>query len=93
MGTVNMTDEIAERVIDVIAKNQHIEPAIIQPESTFKELGIDSLDGLQILFGLEEEFGVDIPDDAGKQFDSVGKVTQGIRLLLERKASASPNSA
>ncbi len=93
MGAANMTDEITERVIQVIAKNQHIEAVAIQPESTFQELGIDSLDGLQILFGLEEEFNVDIPDDAGKQFDSVGKVAQGIRLLLERQESASPNPA
>jgi len=88
-----MTDEITERVIRVIAENQHIEPDTIQPESTFLELGIDSLDGLQMLFGLEEEFDVDIPDDAGKQFDSVGKVTEGIRLLLERKGTAAPTPA
>ena len=88
-----MTDEITERVIRVIAENQHIEPDTIQPESTFLELGIDSLDGLQMLFGLEEEFDVDIPDDAGKQFDSVGKVTEGIRLLLERKRAAAPTPA
>ena len=88
-----MTDEITERVIRVIAENQHIEPDTIQPESTFLELGIDSLDGLQMLFGLEEEFDVDIPDDAGKQFDSVGKVTEGIRLLLERKRTAAPTPA
>lgn len=88
-----MRDEITERVIRVIAKSQHIEPATIQPESTFRELGIDSLDGLQLLFGLEEEFDIDIPDDAGKQFNSVGNVAEGIRLFLERKGAADPGPA
>lgn len=88
-----MRDEITERVIRVIAEYQHVEPATIQLESTFQELGIDSLDGLQLLFGLEEEFDVDIPDDAGKQFNSVGNVAEGIRLLLERKRATDPSAA
>lgn len=88
-----MRDEITERVIRVIAKHQRIEPATIQPESTFQELGIDSLDGLQLLFGLEEEFDVDIPDDAGKQFNSVAHATEGIRLLIERRRAADPGPA
>ena len=80
--------DLTARVIQVVAKSQHMDAAAIKPESTFTELGIDSLDGLQILFALEEEFGVNIPDDAGKEFNSIGKVSEGIRLLLDAKAAA-----
>lgn len=81
-------NDLVSRVIQVIAKSQHLEPGAIKPESTFVELGIDSLDGLQILFALEEEFEVNIPDDAGKEFDSIAKASEGIRQLMEAKQAA-----
>lgn len=77
-----MPDQITERVIQVILKTQHMEAGAVNPESTFEELKIDSLDGLQILFALEEEFNVNIPDDAAKQLRSVTDIANGIRTLL-----------
>ena len=82
-----MSDDITTRVIQRIAKNQHIEPETVKEASTFQELGIDSLDGLHILFELEEEFGVDIPDDAGREFVSIAQAAEGIRTLLARKSA------
>lgn len=84
-------NDILSRVIRVVAKSQHLDSAQVTPESTFKDLGIDSLDGLQILFALEEEFGVNIPDDAGKEFDSIRRVSEGIRMLLEAQDTAPAN--
>ena len=84
-----MRDEITARVIGVIAKSQRIGPETITPESTFVDLNIDSLDGLQLVFALEEEFGVDIPDDAAKEFKSVGEVVQGLERVLAKKAAGS----
>jgi len=83
-----MTDELTQRVIAVIAKQQRISAESISPESTFVDLNIDSLDGLQLLFQLEDEFGVDVPDDAAKEFRSVGEVVQALRTLLAREAGA-----
>ena len=84
-----MRDELMARVIAAIAKNQGIPVERILPESTFANLNIDSLDGLRLVFELEEEFGVDIPDDAAKTFKSVGEVVKGLETLLERKAVVS----
>ena len=81
-----MADELTQRVIAVIAKHQRIGIDTISPASTFVDLNIDSLDGLQLVFELEEEFGVDIPDDAAKEFKSVGEVVQGLQTLLAGKA-------
>ena len=75
-------DSITARVIQVIVKTQHMEADIVKPESTFEELKIDSLDGLQILFALEEEFNVNIPDEAAKQLRSVADIAEAIRTLL-----------
>ncbi len=80
-----MREDTVERVIRVIAATQKISVEAVNEGSTFKGLGIDSLDGLNVLFALEEEFGVDIPDDAAKEFASVAHVAEGIEQLLARK--------
>jgi acyl carrier protein len=81
------TDEVTQRVIGVIAKTIHQPPEAIQPQSTFEELKMDSLDGLQLAFALEEEFDVNIPDDAVKSIKSVPAAVEGIRNLLAEKAA------
>jgi len=83
-----MADELTERVMAVVAKHQRIGVETISPESTFAGLNIDSLDGLQLVFELEEEFGVDIPDDAAKEFKSIGEVVRGLQTLMARKTGA-----
>jgi len=54
---------LTQRVIGIIARTQRIPPDRITLDSTFEELRIDSLDGINILFALEEEFDVNIPDE------------------------------
>lgn len=82
-----MANEIAERVLDVIAKTQHLEIEKVTPFSTFAELNIDSLDGLQIMFALEEEFEITIPDDTAKKFTSVQQAIDGVSSLLSAKGT------
>ena len=80
-----MTETISERVIRVIVATQKLAAERVGEESTFRELGIDSLDGLNIVFALEEEFAVDISDEAVKEFTSVRDVVVGIEHLLALK--------
>ena len=81
-------DPIIERVIQVIVKTQHMDAGTVKPESTFEDMKVDSLDALQILFALEEEFNVNIPDEAAKQLKSVADIANGIRSLLAEPAAA-----
>ena len=82
-----MAETISERVIRVIVATQKLAAERVGEDSTFRELGIDSLDGLNIVFALEEEFAVDVPDEAVKEFTSVRDVAVGIeRLLASRDA-------
>lgn len=84
-----MSDELIGRVTGVIAKTQHIPPDTVTIESSFEELKIDSLDGINILFALENEFGVDIPDEAARQIRSVREMVDGIEKLLALKQAQS----
>jgi len=82
-----MPENVANRVIRVITKTQKLADGRVTESSTFKELGIDSLDGLNILFAIEEEFDLSVPDDAAMEFKSVPEVVAGVeRLLADRTA-------
>ena len=73
-----MSENIAERVIRVFAEFKKVPPEQIQVNSTFEELGFDSLDGLNLIFELEEEFNVSVPDDQAQRMKSVSEVIEGI---------------
>ena len=77
-----MPEDVLPRVIRVIAETQRIPEESITAESTFEQLGIDSLDGINILFGVENEFGINVPDDAAKTIRSVRDMADGVERLL-----------
>jgi len=77
--------DTTEKVIEIIAREQHLDPAKITVDSKFSELGIDSLDGVNILFALEEEFKIDIPDTVAQHMKSVRQVVDSLTRVLEGK--------
>lgn len=81
-----MSADISSRVCKVIAETQHLPVETVLPTSTFEELKIDSLDGINIVFALENEFDVSIPDDAVKQIRNVPDMIAGIEKLVAEKA-------
>ena len=85
-------DELAQRVINCIAEAQHLKNGEVTIESSFEELGIDSLDGLNILFALESEFGIDIPDEEARQVRSVEQMVDGVRKLVAAKPDAAESA-
>ncbi len=82
-----MSDKsVAERVIRVFADFKKVPPEEITIDTTFDELGFDSLDGLNLVFELEEEFDLTIPDDRVADMKGVRQAVEGIEALLEAKA-------
>jgi acyl carrier protein len=79
---------LVSKVTAVIAKSQRIPVETITLDSTFEELKIDSLDGINIVFALENEFGISIPDEGVQNLRSVRETVEGISKLLEEKAKA-----
>lgn len=76
---------IEEKVIEIIAREQHLDPEKISVDSTFADLGIDSLDGVNILFALEEEFKIDIPDTVAQNMKGVRQVIDSLTRVIEGK--------
>jgi acyl carrier protein len=83
---VELPEELQTRVIMVIAKTQRLPLETVSIDSTFEELKIDSLDGINLIFALESEFNVDIPDEEARTIRSVRRMAEGIALLLAQKA-------
>jgi acyl carrier protein len=81
-----MSDKsVEERVIRVFADFKKVPIEEITMDTTFEELGFDSLDGLNLVFELEEEFDMTIPDDRVGDMKGVRQAVEGIEALLEAK--------
>lgn len=81
-----MSDKTVEdRVIRVFADFKKVSPEEITMDTTFEQLGFDSLDGLNLVFELEEEFDLTIPDDRVAEMKGVRQAVEGIEALLEAK--------
>jgi acyl carrier protein len=87
MDGLPASDELIARVTAVIAKTQKIPPESVTIEKTFEELKIDSLDGINLLFALEEEFDIDIPDEPANKIRSVREMVEGVGTLLSAKSA------
>ena len=89
-----MSDQIIERVRKVIATSKRLPEEKVTVDSSFEELGIDSMDAVEILFGLENEFDINIPDDEVKTVRNVRQMVEGVgRLLAAKSASAGTAAA
>jgi acyl carrier protein len=87
-SSIEMSEDLKARVIKVIAKTQRIPLETVSIDSTFEELKIDSLDGINLIFALESEFNVDIPDDDARAIRSVRQMAEGIAQLVAQKSPA-----
>lgn len=83
-----MSQELIQRVISVIATTQKLPPEKVTIDSTFEELGIDSLDGVNILFALENEFNINIPDDKVEGVRSVRQMVESLAQVVGGEAEA-----
>ncbi len=64
--------DIATRVAKIVVEHLGVDAAKVQPESSFiDDLGADSLDTVELVMAFEEEFSVEIPDDAAEKIQTV----------------------
>ena len=72
-----------EKLQGIIAEVLNIEPEDVTMAATFvDDLGADSLDIFQIIMGLEEEFDIEIPNEAAEQIVTVGDAVEQIKNAL-----------
>lgn len=68
-----MSDTAEARVKEIIVEELGVETDKVTPEASFvDDLGADSLDTVELVMALEEEFGIDIPDEDAEKMRTVG---------------------
>jgi acyl carrier protein len=71
---------VEERVKKIIAEQLGVEEDEVTPEASFVEdLGADSLDTVELVMALEEEFSIEIPDEDAEKILTVGKALDYIK--------------
>ena len=84
-----MSNALVEKVIGLIAAIKAIPPDSIRLDSTFQDLKMDSLDGLDLFFELEEAFDLTIPDDRARSMRTVGNVVEELQKLISEQRTSS----
>jgi acyl carrier protein len=84
---------IEDRCIELIAQARQLPRESIRPDSTFEELGLDSLDKVTLAFDIEETYNIDIPESSLATIRSVPEMVAGIERAIAAKhgPSAGPS--
>lgn len=78
-----MTPSTEERVKEIIVEQLGVDASEVTPEASFiNDLGADSLDTVELVMALEEEFDLEIPDNEAEKLDTVGKAIEYIKGRL-----------
>lgn len=81
--------DIEKRVKEIIAKEINVDPSQIKRESTLEDAQIESIDLVQIMFAIEEEFDIYLADeDIGFDVENVGVVIDAVEKLVAQKKSS-----
>jgi acyl carrier protein len=72
-------EPVADRVKKIIVDQLGVEEDTVTPEASFvDDLGADSLDTVELVMALEEEFGIEIPDEDAEK---IGKVKDAVEYI------------
>lgn len=77
-------EEIEEKLVAIIRQEKNIPDEMLKPDTPLADAGIDSLDSLTILFGIEESFGISIPDDRARAIKTLGDMTDVVVDLTSK---------
>ena len=78
---------IEEKLKDIIAEQLGVKKEEIKTESSFiDDLGADSLDTVELVMALEEEFGIEIPDEDTEKMTTVGEAIKYIDSKIKDKS-------
>ncbi|MFP4123896.1 acyl carrier protein [Coleofasciculus sp.] len=82
-----MNQEIFDRVKKIVAEQLEVEPGDVTPKANFaNDLNADSLDVVELVMALEEEFDIEIPDEAAEQIATVQAAVDYISSKTEAAA-------
>ena len=80
---------VEDTIKDIVVKIVHCDREVLKPEATFQDMKADSLDMVQVLVALEDEFGIEIPDEDAQKFKNFGDFVSYVEArVAEKKGNA-----
>jgi acyl carrier protein len=77
--------EIQEKLIDMLSRHTSVDRSNVTPDKDLKlDLGLDSLDVAEIVYEIEETFGISIPDDSAEK---IKRISDTVNFIHERMSS------
>lgn len=76
-----MSETIFQKVVEIIAARKHISAEQINSDTTFRELDVDSLEALSLIYDFEDEFGVEISNEEAVKIQSVRDAVESLERL------------
>jgi acyl carrier protein len=83
---VDKTADVEETLRKIVARITRNENVVLTPTTTFKEMGADSLDVVQIMVALEEEYDIELVDEELKALDNMGGFLDYVKKKVAAKA-------
>ena len=79
-------DQIRTKVIEIVCEHLAVEKAKVEDKTSFiEDIGADSLDIVELVMELEEEFDIQIPDDQAEKIKTVGEAVDYIDNAIKNK--------
>ncbi|HTT48642.1 MAG TPA: phosphopantetheine-binding protein [Pseudolabrys sp.] len=83
--------DVTNDVVAIIAKKKRVEKPTVELTDRLEDLGLESLDAVEMIFDLEEKFDIEIPYNANTnnprtEFETVGDVVKSIQKLVDKKS-------
>ena len=77
---------VEDTIKDIVVKIVHCDREVLKPESTIQDMKADSLDMVQVLVALEDEFGIEIPDEDAQKFKNFGDFVGYVEAKVAEKS-------
>lgn len=74
--------DIERQIIEIVQKEKDVPAEMLVPGTLLADAGIDSLDALTILFAIEEQFHIAIPDDRARAAKTFGDLVEIVQDLV-----------
>jgi acyl carrier protein len=96
----NWVEAITDEVTRIISKELKVPLERLTPDTALRDLGVESLDLIEIIFALEEKFDISIPYDANEapaagtagtalgKFETIGQISAAVKGLIDAKTTA-----
>jgi acyl carrier protein len=80
--------EVEQKIKEIVANQRRLDPSSLSLDQKLEDLQVESIDLVEIIFAIEDEFDIDVPQDRdAMKLETLGDVVDGVQGLIEKKAA------